>query len=180
VIAYVLYTLFIISCFILILVVLLQPGKGDAASALGGGVSGAAFGPRGTTTLLAKVTVGAAFAFMAIAFALSIPGLVVNRSVTAGMPTPEGTPTTEQPAAPAPDNGAAPTQAPSGAIPAGQLTIDENGQLKADVPATGNQAPAAQPEAKPEGKSETKPEAKPETKTETKKPEAATKKSGGQ
>lgn len=175
-IAYVLYTLFIISCFILILVVLLQPGKGDAASALGGGVSGAAFGPRGATTLLAKVTVGAAFAFMAIAFALSIPGLVINRSVTAGMGTPDAAPTTELPVTP--DNGAAPTQAPSGAIPAGQLTIDENGQLKADVTPTNDQAPAAAPDAKPEGKSETKPEAKPETKTETKKPEAETKKPG--
>jgi preprotein translocase subunit SecG len=151
VIAYILYTLFVIACFILILVVLLQPGKGDAASALGGGVSGAAFGPRGATTLLAKITIGAAVAFMAIAFMLSIPGLVTNRSVTAGVDVPAPAEQPAQPAAPAPAPEGAP--APNGAIPAGQITVDQNGQVKTEAPAPADdQKSEAKPDSKPEAK----------------------------
>jgi preprotein translocase subunit SecG len=142
VIAYVLYTLFVISCFILILVVLLQPGKGDVASALGGGVSGAAFGPRGTTTLLAKITVGAAAAFMIIAFLLSIPGFVVDRSVTSGVAPGEGQPIDVQ----IPGEGGE-------AIPAGQIQVN-GGQPPAEgQPATGQ--PAEQPAQPPEGQPQT-------------------------
>jgi preprotein translocase subunit SecG len=173
VIAYILYTLFVISCFILILVVLLQPGKGDAASALGGGVSGAAFGPRGTTTLLAKITIGAAVAFMAIAFMLSVPGLVINRSVTAGVEAPATQDQPDQPAAPAPD-GAAPA-APNGAVPAGSITIDQNGNMQTAPP---QQTPAPAADQKPEAKPESKPETKSESKSaaDTKKPAAEQKK----
>lgn len=142
---YVLYTLFIISCFILILVVLLQPGKGDVASALGGGVSGAAFGPRGATTLLAKITIGAAGAFMGIAFALSIPGLVTNRSVTSGIEVPadEPAPAVDPATAPAVDPAAQP--APEGAIPAGQVTVGEDGTMKTEAPAKPGEQPAPAP-----------------------------------
>ena len=141
-IAYVLYTLFVISCFILILVVLLQPGKGDVASALGGGVSGAAFGPRGATTLLAKITIGAAVAFMAIAFSLSVPGLVTNRSVTSGIETTTDELPAEAPA-PAPAPAPAGQTAPEGAVPAGQITVDESGTMKTEPPAPeGEQKPA--------------------------------------
>ena len=133
-IAYVLYTLFIISCFILILVVLLQPGKGDVASALGGGVSGAAFGPRGTTTLLAKITVAATIAFMSIAFALSIPGFVTDRSVTSGVDAGEGTPLELT----------IPTDGGGEAIPAGQIQVNGG---EAQPPAEGEQP--AQPQQQP-------------------------------
>ena len=147
-IAYVLYTLFVISCFILILVVLLQPGKGDVASALGGGVSGAAFGPRGTTTLLAKITIGAAVAFMAIAFALSVPGLVTNRSVTSGIETTTDELPAEAPA-PAPAPAPAGQTAPEGAVPAGQVTIGEDGTMKTEAPAKPGEQPAPAPAPAP-------------------------------
>lgn len=127
-IAYILYTLFILSCFMLILVVLLQPGKGDVASALGGGVSGAAFGPRGTTTLLAKITVAAAIAFMGIAFVLSIPGLVTDRSVTSGVEATEGQPLE----VPVPAEGGE-------AIPAGQIQVQGGEGSGAEPPAEGAQ-----------------------------------------
>jgi preprotein translocase subunit SecG len=136
VIAYVVYTVFVIACLILILVVLLQPGKGDVASALGGGVSGAAFGPRGATTVLAKITIGAAIAFMTIAFLFSIPGVVTQRSVTSGVEVPaeEEAPVEE----PAPVEG---TQ-----VPEGQAPTDEQGTNPAQpaAPAEGNEnaAPA--------------------------------------
>jgi len=135
VLSYILYTLFIIACFVLILVVLLQPGKGDVASALGGGVSGAAFGPRGTTTLLAKITIGAAITFMGIGFMLSVPGLVTDRSVTAGVSTP---------VVPADQPADGSTPAPEGSTPAGQIQLDPNGQVVTEQPAgTPEPVPAA-------------------------------------
>ena len=55
----------VIVCLILILVVLLQSGKGaDLAGAFGGGGSQTAFGARGTATFLSKLTTGAAIVFM--------------------------------------------------------------------------------------------------------------------
>ena len=55
----------ILVCFFLVLVVLTQQGKGqDLASAFGGAGSQAAFGARGTATLLTKVTAVVAGTFM--------------------------------------------------------------------------------------------------------------------
>jgi preprotein translocase subunit SecG len=50
-------TVHVITCIFLILVVLLQQGKGADLSVFGGGGSQAAFGARGATTLLHKLTV---------------------------------------------------------------------------------------------------------------------------
>jgi len=102
-IAYVLYGLFILACVILILVVLLQPGKADAGALFTSSVSSTAFGPRGTQTLLAKITIGAAAAFMLIALSLSLPAVsgtssVLQSGVTdvpVATPTPQ--PTTAMP-----------------------------------------------------------------------------------
>ena len=49
---YLLYTLHIIVCIFLILVVLLQQGKGADLSVFGGGTTMAAFGARSATNLL--------------------------------------------------------------------------------------------------------------------------------
>ena len=55
----------ILVCLFLVLVVLTQQGKGqDLASAFGGAGSQAAFGARGTATLLTKVTAVVAGLFM--------------------------------------------------------------------------------------------------------------------
>ncbi len=61
---YLLYTLHIIICLFLILVVLLQQGKGADLSVFGGGTTMAAFGARSATNLLHRMTVGAFVAFM--------------------------------------------------------------------------------------------------------------------
>ncbi len=82
---YPVFGVYLISCLILIVVVLLQSGKGDAASAFGGGVGNAAFGPRGAATTLAKVTMGAAIAFMLFAFIFSLPGVLKSSSVAYGI-----------------------------------------------------------------------------------------------
>lgn len=89
----------------LIFFVLLQPGKSDAAAVFGGGANSAAFGPRGTQTVLAKVTITAAIVFFLTAFLFSIPGLFDQRSV--------GDSVTDEPAATAPAPTPAPTEPPA-------------------------------------------------------------------
>jgi preprotein translocase subunit SecG len=148
VISYVLFTIYIIACVILILVVLLQPGKGDVASALGGGTTGAAFGPRGATTLLAKVTIIAAIAFMALAFLFSVPGIITPRSVTSGL---------EVPMTPPPASDGTPAQEPGAgdAVPAGTLEVTPEGGIDTEAPgqpgttAPAPDAPPATPPAEP-------------------------------
>ena len=54
---YVLYTVHIVISIFLIMVVLLQQGKGADLSVFGGGGTQAAFGARGAATLLHKLTV---------------------------------------------------------------------------------------------------------------------------
>ena len=61
---YVFYTIHVIVCLFLILVVLLQQGKGADLSVFGGGTTQAAFGARGAATLLHKMTVGSFIAFI--------------------------------------------------------------------------------------------------------------------
>lgn len=95
---YPIFGIYLISCLILVVVVLLQSGKGDAASAFGGGVGNTAFGPRGAATTLSKVTMGAAVAFMLFAFIFSLPGVLKGSSVAHGIvdkpaPAPAKTPT---------------------------------------------------------------------------------------
>jgi protein translocase SecG subunit len=99
--------LYIAACFVLILFVLLQPGKGDAAAVFGGGANTGAFGPRGTQTVLAKITITAAIVFFLIAFLFSIPGIFEKRSIGEGV-----SPSAEAPA-PVP----APEQQPAAAPP---------------------------------------------------------------
>ncbi len=70
---YVLTAIHIIVCIFLILVVLLQSGKSaDIAAAFGGMGSQTAFGPRGATTLLARLTTASAVIFMITSITLTI------------------------------------------------------------------------------------------------------------
>jgi preprotein translocase subunit SecG len=78
---YFLYALFFISCITLIASVLLQPGKTDAGALFTSNVSSAAFGPRGTATILSKITIAAATTFMLSALLLAMPALNGNISV---------------------------------------------------------------------------------------------------
>jgi preprotein translocase subunit SecG len=110
--------LFIVVCLFLILVVLLQQGKGaDIAAAFGGASSQASFGPRGTTTLMHKLTTGSFILFVALCIGLSILTAHRGRSVTAGVKgkAPAAAPTQPSPAKPAgeePAQGVPATPAP--------------------------------------------------------------------
>src|SRR5438093_726935 len=92
---YIFYGLFILACVVLVLTILLQPGKADAGALFSSSVSSTAFGPRGTQTLLSKITIGAAAAFMLIALCLSLPFISGTSSVLQGgePQTPAATPT---------------------------------------------------------------------------------------
>ena len=69
---YVLYTLHVVICIFLILVVLLQQGKGADLSVFGGGSTQTAFGARGATTLLHKLTVTSFVVFIATTMLIGI------------------------------------------------------------------------------------------------------------
>jgi preprotein translocase subunit SecG len=115
--AYIFYGLFILACIILVVTILLQPGKSDAGALFSSSVSSTAFGPRGTQTVLSKLTIGAAVAFMLIALILSLPAITGTRSVLqSGVPEQTQLPTpTPAPTAQATPTPAAPAAAPSAA-----------------------------------------------------------------
>ena len=124
---YLVVTLYVITCLVLVLVILLQQGKGgDIANAFGGGASQAAFGARSGATVLSRATTVGAIVFVICAITLGIlgqrgPGSVVTgRGGPAATPPPAGATlpgTTTPPAAtPRPTNPAAP--APAGSAPA--------------------------------------------------------------
>ena len=77
---------------------LLQPGKTDAGALFTSNVSSAAFGPRGTASVLSKLTIAAAVVFMLSALMLSMPALTGNVSVLQGADVPVEETTTEAPA----------------------------------------------------------------------------------
>ncbi len=101
---YVLNGLYVLVCFLLLLVVLLQQGKGgDIASAFGGGGSQTAFGARGSATVLSRAATVLGALFMGTALALAIYGQRGPGSVVSGVPgaTPIELPAAAVPAAPA-------------------------------------------------------------------------------
>ncbi len=113
--------------------VLLQPGKSDASQVFGGGASSAAFGPRGTQTVLAKITITAAIVFFLTAFLFSIPGLFERKSVGESVPVEEAAPpppVTAPPVTeiPAPDSTGQVTTQPA-------ATTDANSNKAADTKA---------------------------------------------
>jgi len=105
----------LIVCFALILIVLLQTGKGaDMGAVFGGAGNQTLFGNTGASTLLSKATTGAAIIFMLTSLSLAYISKSGDESVisdikpaaqqTQTIPTeaesPEAAPTTEQQTAP--------------------------------------------------------------------------------
>ena len=91
----------------LILIVLLQSGKGaDIGAAFGGGSSQTVFGGRGAATFLSKATTVLAILFMVMSIALTL--LASQRGGTTVVPADRPTPASSAPAAPASPAPAAP------------------------------------------------------------------------
>src|SRR5262249_44320035 len=84
-------------CVFLILVVLLQTGKGADVAAAFGGTSQTAFGARGAAPLLSKLTTGSGRIFRSASCA---PAILANRPSTSAVVTDE--PTQQSAPAPAP------------------------------------------------------------------------------
>ena len=97
---YLITTLHVLVCIILILVVLLQSGKGaDLAGAFGGGATQTAFGSRGPASFLSKMTTVAAVIFMITSVSLStISRKVESKSILDTRPT-KARPVTKAPSA---------------------------------------------------------------------------------
>jgi len=147
-IAYIaLVTLYVVVCCFLVLVVLVQQGRGaDIAGAFGGGGTQTAFGARGATTLLHKLTTGAFIGFIVLSLGLTLVQARQKPSVIKG--TPQKITTTgvfPKPAEPAPAG------QPSGAAPAAAAPAQPAPDAKAAPAAPGQPAPppAKAPAGKP-------------------------------
>jgi preprotein translocase subunit SecG len=122
---YLVYTIHVITCLFLILVVLLQQGKGADLSVFGGGSTQAAFGARGAATFLHKMTV---IGFVAFIFTTMSIGFLQSSgrqgSVMTAVEEEQTEPATETEAVPEPET--TPAQAPEGeTAPAGEPVGEE-------------------------------------------------------
>ncbi|RLD98591.1 MAG: preprotein translocase subunit SecG [Aquificota bacterium] len=107
-----LVALHVLVCIILILVILLQAGKGaEMGATFGVGSSSPVFGPRGPAPLLAKLTVGAAVIFMATSLVLTI---FASRQEMPSLLKSVQPPAVEKPPLPRPVPPAGPQSKPSG------------------------------------------------------------------
>lgn len=107
---------YVLVCFLLIVVILLQQGKGgDIANAFGGGSSQAVFGARAGATLLTKLTTGLAAVFIVLSLTLAVWGQRGPGSVVGGLEAPPpAAPVNAPPATPTPPATPAPVEAPAG------------------------------------------------------------------
>src|SRR5271170_7054184 len=70
---FVLVTLHVLVCFVLVIVIMLQSGSAaDLAGAFGGAGSQTAFGPRGAASFLSRATTWCAIVFMMTSLTLSV------------------------------------------------------------------------------------------------------------
>ena len=89
---YLVAAIYVLVCLVLIMVILLQQGKGgDIASAFGGGSSQAAFGARSGATVLSRATTVCFVLFLLGALTLSILGQRGPGSVVGGRAAPADT-----------------------------------------------------------------------------------------
>src|ERR1700730_3144063 len=144
---FVLVTLHILVCGLLIIVVLLQSGEAaDLAGAFGGAGSQTAFGPRGAATFLSKATTWCAIMFMLTSMAMTMRQ---NSTASAsGSSVLQQFSKTGKPAAPAVPVPAAP--APAAPVPAAPKTATPNAATPApSAPGATTPAPSAPAPATP-------------------------------
>ena len=111
---YLVVTLYVLVCGLLIITILLQQGKGgDIANAFGGGSSQAVFGARSGATLLTRATTVLAALFIVGALVLTVYGTRGPGSVVGGIEGPPPAPPANVTPAPA----ATPTPPPGNTTP---------------------------------------------------------------
>ena len=110
---YLLYVIHVLVCLFLILVVLLQQGKGADLSVFGGGSTQTAFGARGATTLLHKLTVASFVIFILTTVSIAILKGGPSGTVMSGAATNKSKAAPTAPAKPTP----APASTPAPAAP---------------------------------------------------------------
>lgn len=131
-------TIYVLNCLFLMMVVLLQAGRGGGLSIAGGGGSATVFGNRGASTFLQKLTVWSATAFIVLSMVLAhlsstrsavetgvfldpeeIPGVTSTNGASSGEAAPGGAVPIEVVPTEAAPTEAAPSEAvPSEAAPA--------------------------------------------------------------
>jgi preprotein translocase subunit SecG len=127
---FVLWTLHVLVCFVLIIVIMLQSGSAaDLAGAFGGAGSQTAFGPRGAATFLSRATTWCAIVFMMTSLALS-----VKRTPTDQLGTGSILEQTQK-------SGTAPAPAKPGQTPQGQFPL-QRAPAPSQQPAPVQQQPA--------------------------------------
>jgi preprotein translocase subunit SecG len=112
-----LYTVHALVCVFLILVVLLQQGKGADLSVFGGGSTQTAFGARGATTLLHKLTVASFVIFTLTTLTIGIRK--TDTSVLSGLKSGKAAAPAASPAKPAATPAATPAPASGSPAPSG-------------------------------------------------------------
>lgn len=166
---------FILNCFVLVIVVLLQSGKAaDLAGAFGGAGSQTAFGPRGAANVLSKATTWCAIMFMLCALALVLRtdkaveqgGSILQKvsqpapkpapATTPAIPQPnmhDSLPPSQQPATQPPasqtPSSSQPAQQPPASSQPGQSAPAQKPPAGTQPPATSQPAPAPTPTKKP-------------------------------
>ena len=130
--------LYILVCLFLVMVVLLQQGKGaDLAGAFGGGGSQTSFGPRGGTNIMHRLTTGAFVLFVLLCLTLTILSGKRRTSVMESVVPAAAPAETTQPQENAVKK--AITEENAG----GEVTADQPGPTEEEVvPAPGDQSPA--------------------------------------
>jgi preprotein translocase subunit SecG len=111
-------TVHVLLCVFMIFVILLQPGK-DAGmgAALGGGAATSAFGGRGATTFLSKVTGVCAALFFITSLGLSFVGMRTSVAGSIAKPAAKQAPAVPQQGTGAPPAGQIPPANPQEAAP---------------------------------------------------------------
>jgi preprotein translocase subunit SecG len=138
---YIVPVIHVVSCFFLIVVVLLQTGKGADMGAVFGGGSQTLFGSGGAGNFLTRLTTATAVVFMLTSLILTYGQTPSSRSrLLQRLPPPSSEPAIPEappaPGAPAADAGA-PAEAPLAAAP------ETGGQTEPAAPPAGQTPPAA-------------------------------------
>jgi preprotein translocase subunit SecG len=150
---YIVPVVHILSCFFLIVVVLLQTGKGADMGAVFGGGSQTLFGSGGAGNFLTRLTTATAIIFMLTSLVLTYGQTPSSRSrLLQRLPPPSSEPAVPEapppPGAPAADANA-PAEAPLAAAPETGGQTEPATPPAAQTPPAGSEAPAAKTDQAP-------------------------------